>query len=280
MGGGVARKIAKRFPDAEEACIEQVIKIPQRDRLGRVIFSEASEDLTIASLIGQEGFGPSLFPRIRYSALQACLEQVADHVASIGASVQMPKIGTGSAGDDWSTIDELLNDDMVLAGLFVTVYDVTPKRVQLDLLQRAIGSAKIRIVLLSGPICSGKPALVRLLKAKHGAKIIKTRELIFKKASKPRLSVKPSHSWPNSPRVSAGPPGANRTKRVQTPSRPDDGHRRPVHHGGTVPSPGKTPHNATALSRLLLGLVVMATQTPSPSSLVASQEEGKMQLYW
>ena len=45
-----------------------------------------------------------------------------------------------------------------------------------------MGSAKLRIVLLSGPICSGKSALVCLLKEKHSAKIIKTRELILKKA--------------------------------------------------------------------------------------------------
>ena len=133
-GGGVARKIAKRFPDAEEAYAEQVIQIPQRDRLGRAIFSKASENVTIASLVGQEGFGPSLFPRIRYAALQTCLEQVADQAASIGASIHMPKIGTGSAKGDWSTIEEMLDDVMVRAGLFVTVYDVPPKRVQLELL--------------------------------------------------------------------------------------------------------------------------------------------------
>lgn len=132
-GGGVARKIAKRFPGAEKAYTEQVMQIPQRDRLGRVIFSETSEDLTIASLIGQEGFGPSLFPRIRYAELQICLEQVADHAASIGASIHMPKIGTGSAGGDWSTIEEMIDDVMVRKGLFVNVYDVPPKRVQLEL---------------------------------------------------------------------------------------------------------------------------------------------------
>lgn len=47
-----------------------------------------------------------------------------------------------------------------------------------------MGNAKLRIVLLSGPICSGKSALVRLLKEKHSAEIIKTRELILKKAPK------------------------------------------------------------------------------------------------
>jgi len=133
-GGGVARKFAKRFPHAEEAYTEQVIQIPRRDRLGQVIFAEAAKDLIIASLIGQEGFGPSIFPRIRYAALQAGLEQVAHHAVSIGASIHMPKIGTGSAGGDWSTIEEMLDDVMVRAGLFVTVYDIPPKRVQLELL--------------------------------------------------------------------------------------------------------------------------------------------------
>ncbi|WP_417540036.1 ImmA/IrrE family metallo-endopeptidase [Marinobacter sp.] len=132
-GGGVARKIAKRFPYAEKAFGEQVVQIPLGDRLGQVIFVEASKDLTIASLIAQEGFGPSLFPRIRYGALQNCLEEVADHAKSIEASIHLPKIGTGSAGGDWSTIEEMLDNVMVRAGLFVTVYDVPPKRAQLEL---------------------------------------------------------------------------------------------------------------------------------------------------
>ncbi|MEL6954989.1 MAG: ImmA/IrrE family metallo-endopeptidase [Pseudomonadota bacterium] len=132
-GGGVARKIAKRFPRAEETFKVKVLQLPQAERLGQVIFSEANEDVTIASLIGQEGFGPSLFPRIRYVALQNCLEQVADHAASIEASIHMPKIGTGAAGGDWTTIEEMLDDLMVRSGLSVTVYDVPPKRQQLEL---------------------------------------------------------------------------------------------------------------------------------------------------
>lgn len=133
-GGGVARKVANHFPGAEYSFTQQVIKIPERDRLGKVVFSKATDEITVASLIGQEGFGPSLFPRVRYSALQNCLEQVAAYASRNGASIHMPKIGTGSAGGDWSTIEELLDDVMVRSGLRVTVYDVPPKRVQLELL--------------------------------------------------------------------------------------------------------------------------------------------------
>ncbi len=41
-------------------------------------------------------------------------------------------------------------------------------------------SAKLRIVLISGPICSGKSALTAHLKDRHGAEIVKTKELILK----------------------------------------------------------------------------------------------------
>lgn len=45
-----------------------------------------------------------------------------------------------------------------------------------------IGNSGLRIVLLSGPICSGKSSLVKLLQDRHGATIIKTRDLILEKA--------------------------------------------------------------------------------------------------
>lgn len=133
-GGGIARKMASKFPHAEREFMDQVKSIPRSDRLGCTIFSKASDDLTIASLIGQEGHGQSLFPRIRYKALQSCLQAVADHAVSKGASIHMPKIGTGAAGGDWSTIEEILDDIMVRSGLVVTVYELPPKREQLKLL--------------------------------------------------------------------------------------------------------------------------------------------------
>ena len=51
-----------------------------------------------------------------------------------GATIHMPKIGTGAAGGDWLMIEEMLDDAMVRADLSVTVYEVPPKRVQLELL--------------------------------------------------------------------------------------------------------------------------------------------------
>ena len=79
------------------------------------------------ALIAQEGFGQSLFPRIRYAALAECFKRVTRHASETTASIHMPKIGTGAAGGDWSTIEEMLDDVMVRADLSVTVYELPPK---------------------------------------------------------------------------------------------------------------------------------------------------------
>ena len=132
-GGGVARKAANQYPEAEKEFSRLLSQIPREKRLGNVIFSNATDDIVIASLVAQEGFGPSEFPRIRYSALERCLQTVTERAKNIGASIHMPKIGTGAARGDWGTIEEMLDDAMVRTGLSVTIYDLPPKRAQLEL---------------------------------------------------------------------------------------------------------------------------------------------------
>lgn len=132
-GGGVARKSAKKFPRSEVEYSQKLHRVPISERLGTVIFTDANEEITIASLIAQEGFGASLFPRIRYKALEKGLAEIAETAKRTGASIHMPRIGTGAAGGSWDTIEELIDDAMVRAGLSVTIYDPPPKRAQLEL---------------------------------------------------------------------------------------------------------------------------------------------------
>ena len=132
-GGGVARQMANRFPDAEGAFTRSFLETARGERLGNVIFSPARDDITIASMVAQQGFGRSLFPRIRYAALTQCLGAATSYALEMGASIHMPRIGTGAAGGNWKTIEELIDDSMVRAGLSVTVYDPPPRRPQLEL---------------------------------------------------------------------------------------------------------------------------------------------------
>jgi len=132
-GGGVARSAAKKFPAAQQKFMEAIIELPAADRLGSTIFSQANDELVIASLIAQQGYGKSLFPRIRYAELESCLEKVVEKSATTSASIHMPKIGTGAAGGDWDMIYEMIDDIMVRSGLEVTIYEPPPKRAQLEL---------------------------------------------------------------------------------------------------------------------------------------------------
>jgi O-acetyl-ADP-ribose deacetylase (regulator of RNase III) len=78
-------------------------------------------------MIAQHGFGPSETPRIRYEALEQCLDQVAAKASAERASIHMPRIGTGAAGGSWELIEELVAEKLPGPHTTVTVYDLPPQ---------------------------------------------------------------------------------------------------------------------------------------------------------
>lgn len=98
-GGGLARKMAKRHPNAEIEFGAWLRGVPRSERLGEVHFARTADGTVLASLVAQEGYGAGP-PRIRYRALDRCLHAVGRHARVHDASVHMPKIGTGGAGAD------------------------------------------------------------------------------------------------------------------------------------------------------------------------------------
>jgi hypothetical protein len=127
-GGGVARASAKKYPAAQQDFSQWIGQIPRRQRLGRVHFAAAPSDLTIASLIAQEGYGASSSPRIRYAPLEQACSAVAQFALDRKASVHTPRIGGGQSGGAWDTVEEIIRDTLVAKGVHVTVYDLPPKR--------------------------------------------------------------------------------------------------------------------------------------------------------
>jgi O-acetyl-ADP-ribose deacetylase (regulator of RNase III) len=127
-GGGVARSAAKAFPQAQREFSNWIVSVPKSRRLGDVHFAQADKNMYIASLVGQEGFGPSTAPRIRYAALEKCLEKISDFASSKSASVHMPRLGSGESGGSWDTVQEMVQDALIADGIPVTVYDLPPKR--------------------------------------------------------------------------------------------------------------------------------------------------------
>ena len=77
--------------------------------LGSVQFVQVEPYLWVANMIGQHGVrGGSRTPPIRYEAVAACLDKVAEKAREIDASLHMPRIGCGLAGGESGTRSEPL----------------------------------------------------------------------------------------------------------------------------------------------------------------------------
>jgi O-acetyl-ADP-ribose deacetylase (regulator of RNase III) len=123
-GAGFGRAVRKKWPKVQEEFAKWVVGGGREFHLGNMHLSSADDSLLIAHIVAQHGVGPSRTPRIRYGALEACLRKLAVHAAGLGASVHMPRIGTGEAGGAWEIVSEIVEDTLCAGGVDVTVYDL------------------------------------------------------------------------------------------------------------------------------------------------------------
>jgi O-acetyl-ADP-ribose deacetylase (regulator of RNase III) len=131
-GGGVAKQMAKRHPNAEAEFGEWIKSVPKSKRLGEVHFATTAEGTTLASLVAQEGYGPG-GTRIRYHALARCLAEIAKVAFAHNASVHMPRLGTGGAGAEWEIVEALIRQNFEDLPKGVWIYDLPPRQMQHEL---------------------------------------------------------------------------------------------------------------------------------------------------
>lgn len=96
--------------------------------LGQVQFVRVEDTIWVANLIGQHGMGfYHGVPPIRYEAIREGLRVVATRAKELGASVHMPRIGSGLAGGKWEEVERIVREELITTGVGVTVYDL-PRR--------------------------------------------------------------------------------------------------------------------------------------------------------
>lgn len=80
--------------------------------LGNVQIVEVAPDILVANMIAQHdtGYDADGQPLIRYGALRVALVTVNDLAYRIGATIHMPRIGCGLAGEDWDDVAKIIND--------------------------------------------------------------------------------------------------------------------------------------------------------------------------
>lgn len=126
-GGGFANAVKRKYPGAWKDFKNKAELTGMPLTVGTCIKCQIDQETTLLNMVAQYGIGMGPAPRIRYSALEACLKQLADMAKELGASVHMPRIGTGHAGGDWNLIRELIIDIVARQGVEVTVYSLPPR---------------------------------------------------------------------------------------------------------------------------------------------------------
>lgn len=123
-GAGFSRALRYKWPAAQRSFRRWAEGDRRNLRLGRVHAGPVDENLTVVSMVAQHGYGASPKPRIRYAALKECLEQLGKVAADRGATVHMPKIGSGLAGGSWDIVRELVAEAVCDRGVKVIVYEL------------------------------------------------------------------------------------------------------------------------------------------------------------
>ena len=75
-GGGFAATMRKRFPKVWSAFRDETTKSRERFKLGNTFRGWLDEEVGVMHMVAQHGVGPSEIPRIRYSSLERCLQDL------------------------------------------------------------------------------------------------------------------------------------------------------------------------------------------------------------
>ncbi|MGW0417853.1 macro domain-containing protein [Streptomyces sp. NPDC003015] len=124
-GKGFVVAVSRRWPEPESAYRAWHRRRASNDfGLGAVQFVQVEPYVWVANMVGQRGIrsGSKGVP-VRYEAIDAALDRLADKALELDASVHMPRIGCGLAGGKWSRVEPLIDERLVKRGVAVTVYD-------------------------------------------------------------------------------------------------------------------------------------------------------------
>jgi O-acetyl-ADP-ribose deacetylase (regulator of RNase III) len=123
-GAGFGRAVQAKWPELQKSFESWARQSRSQFRLGAAHEFRINNELTALAMICQHGYGPSVFPRIRYGALEDCLRNLGQMAHRTAASVHMPKIGAGQAGGNWMVIREMVEENLCQKGLDVTIYEL------------------------------------------------------------------------------------------------------------------------------------------------------------
>ncbi len=135
-GAGFSGEIEKRYPGVRALYKKYVARKTGPYLRGSVQYIHVDDYVVVVNMIAQRGYRARATdpPVIDYSALTTCLSRVAydlvkDYrLANHGWTIQMPRIGCGLAGGDWSKVENIIQLTLCAAGASPYVYDYQSPR--------------------------------------------------------------------------------------------------------------------------------------------------------
>jgi len=121
-GSGFASQVRHRFPSVWTQFRNETLAKHRAPALGEVFLGVIGTNVTVAHMVAQRGIGAASSQRLRYAALAKCLSEVRTKAQELGASVHMPRVGTGHGGASWDVVKELISEELVDKGVATTVY--------------------------------------------------------------------------------------------------------------------------------------------------------------
>jgi hypothetical protein len=121
-GNGFASQVRRKHPDVWSQFRSETALSKRIPGLGEVFFGSLGNGITMAHMVAQKGFGETFVQRLQYSALSECLSVLRKTALDLGATVHMPRVGTGHGGANWDVVKELISDELVDKGVATTVY--------------------------------------------------------------------------------------------------------------------------------------------------------------
>jgi len=117
-GAGFVMAISKRWADPE-----RMYKLMPIKELGTIQTVSVEDDIVVANMIAQTLFGKYYRGKdipLSYPALEKCLRKVNKIAVRYGMTVHGPRFGSGLAGGNWTTIEDMINEIITVP---VTIYD-------------------------------------------------------------------------------------------------------------------------------------------------------------
>ena len=107
MGQGIALSVRKRYPNAFNDYLNE--HATNGLKLGSIIYTECSPELTIANAITQQYYGTYKRQYVSYQAIHEVFSALAKLSQMSVKTVHYPMIGAGLGGGEWSIISEVID---------------------------------------------------------------------------------------------------------------------------------------------------------------------------